>query len=82
MIAVNNEGESEPLLGVDSFRTENPYGPPSAPGKPVLVDVDYDGKDLKRFSPVTNFEQKNLLPVLRSINHLFNYKKKRTDGRR
>ena len=47
VIAVNNEGESEPLLGVDSFRTENPYGPPSAPGKPVLVDVDFDHFDLK-----------------------------------
>ncbi len=29
VIAVNAEGESEPLAGVDSFRTENPYGPPT-----------------------------------------------------
>ena len=51
VIAVNAEGESEPLMGVDSFRTENPFGPPSAPGKPHMVDVDVDHFDLKWEAP-------------------------------
>lgn len=29
MIAVNAEGESEPLSAADGFITENPFGPPS-----------------------------------------------------
>ncbi|XP_040583966.1 twitchin [Lepeophtheirus salmonis] len=40
--AVNNEGESDPLEGVDSFITENPWGPPSSPGRPILNDYDHD----------------------------------------
>ena len=51
VIAVNAEGESEALAGVDSFRTENPYGPPSAPSKPWMVDVDMDHFDMKWEAP-------------------------------
>lgn len=51
VIAVNGEGQSEPLAGVDSFTTENPYGPPSAPGKPHMVGVDVDHFDLKWDAP-------------------------------
>lgn len=40
--AVNSEGESIPLEGVDAFITENPFGPPGAPGRPVLVESDSD----------------------------------------
>ena len=45
--AVNAEGISEPLGGVDSFITENPFGTPGAPGKPEAVGVDSDHFDMK-----------------------------------
>lgn len=40
--AVNEEGESEPLMGVDSFVAENPFGVPSAPGVPSLSLLESD----------------------------------------
>ncbi|XP_059095455.1 twitchin-like [Tigriopus californicus] len=40
--AVNSEGESEPLGGVDSFLTENQFGTPGAPGRPEPIDCDFD----------------------------------------
>ena len=40
--AVNSEGISEPLPGVDSFITENPFGAPCAPGQPEAIDGDED----------------------------------------
>merc|ERR1719412_2415488 len=49
--AVNAEGVSEPLGGVDSFITENPFGNPGAPGRPVKVDGDFDHFDLKWEAP-------------------------------
>eukprot|EP00096_Caligus_rogercresseyi_P016211 TRINITY_DN878_c0_g1_i1.p1 TRINITY_DN878_c0_g1~~TRINITY_DN878_c0_g1_i1.p1 ORF type:complete len:1596 (-),score=294.53 TRINITY_DN878_c0_g1_i1:195-4982(-) len=45
--AVNNEGESDPLEGVDSFITENPWSPPSSPDRPVLNDYDHDYIQIK-----------------------------------
>lgn len=54
MSAVNAEGISEPLGGVDSFFTENPYGPPGAPGKPECVGVDSDHFDMKWGPPKNN----------------------------
>ena len=49
--AVNAEGMSEPLGGVDSFITENPFGNPGAPGRPVNVGGDFDHFDLKWEAP-------------------------------
>lgn len=40
--AVNAEGESDPLNSVDSFVAENPFGVPTAPGQPEVVDGDVD----------------------------------------
>lgn len=51
---MNAEGISEPLAGVDSFITENPYGPPGAPGKPECVGVDSDHFDMKWAPPKNN----------------------------
>ena len=52
--AVNAEGISEPLGGVDSFITENPFGTPGAPGKPEMVGVDSDHFDMKWTPPKNN----------------------------
>ena len=49
--AVNAEGVSEPLAGVDSFLTENPFGTPGAPGRPTMVGGDFDHFDLKWEAP-------------------------------
>ena len=49
--AVNAEGVSEPLGCVDSFITENPFGNPGAPGRPVNVGGDFDHFDLKWEAP-------------------------------
>ena len=49
--AVNNLGESEPLVCVDSFITENPFGAPGAPGKPELYDWDTDNFEMKWNEP-------------------------------
>ena len=49
--AVNAEGTSEPLGGVDTFITENPFGTPGAPGRPLNVGGDYDHFDLKWDAP-------------------------------
>ena len=40
--AVNGEGESDPLPGIDAFLTENPFGVSTAPGIPEMVDGDVD----------------------------------------
>ncbi len=40
--AVNAEGESDPLPGVDSFIAENSFGAPGVPGLPEPIDWDHD----------------------------------------
>ena len=45
--AVNSEGESEPLEGLDSIIAKNPFDPPDPPGKPEAVDWDKDFVDLE-----------------------------------
>lgn len=49
--AVNAEGESEPLEGLDTIVAKNPYGLPGPPGKPLLSDYDFDHFDLKWDEP-------------------------------
>ena len=49
--AVNSEGESEPLEGLDTIIAKNPFGPPGPPGQPILKDYDYDHFDLKWDEP-------------------------------
>merc|ERR1719430_3124896 len=51
VIAVNAQGESEPLCCVDSFITENPFQKPGAPGRPELKDWDSDHFDMKWDAP-------------------------------
>merc|ERR1711970_1709285 len=51
VIAVNAQGESEPLCCVDSFITENPFQKPGAPGRPELKDWDSDHFDMKWTAP-------------------------------
>ncbi len=40
--AVNAEGESEPLISIDYFVPQNLFGPPTAPGRPEMMDCDSD----------------------------------------
>lgn len=49
--AVNSQGESEYLVCVDGFVTENPFSKPGAPGKPELKDFDSDHFDMKWEAP-------------------------------
>jgi len=49
--AVNSEGESEPLEGLDTIVAENPFQPPGPPGKPNPTDYDFDHFDLKWDEP-------------------------------
>jgi len=49
--AVNAMGESEQLVCVDSFITENPFQCPGAPGRPELKDWDLDHFDMKWAAP-------------------------------
>ncbi len=49
--AVNSEGESEPLEGLDTIVAKNPFQPPGPPGKPIMTDYDYDHFDLKWDEP-------------------------------
>ena len=52
--AVNAEGSSEPLESVDNFITENPFGPPGAPGKPEHIGGDFDHFEMKYEEPRNN----------------------------
>ena len=52
--AVNSEGESEPLEGLDSIIAKNPFDPPGPPGKPICTDYDYDHFDFKWEEPKHN----------------------------
>lgn len=49
--ACNSQGESEGLVCVDSFITENPFQCPGAPGRPELKDFDSDHFDMKWAEP-------------------------------
>jgi len=49
--AVNGQGESESLVCVDSFITENPFQCPGAPGRPELRDWDSDHFDMTWSAP-------------------------------
>lgn len=49
--AVNAMGESEALVCVDGFVTENPFSTPGSPGKPELKDWDSDHFDMKWTEP-------------------------------
>ncbi|CAB4063293.1 unnamed protein product [Lepeophtheirus salmonis] len=49
--AVNVEGESESLEGLDSIIAKNPFDPPGPPGKPSMTDWDWDHFDLKWEEP-------------------------------
>lgn len=51
VIAVNAMGESEPLVSIDGFVTENPFQNPGAPGKPEMFDWDLDHFDMKWEAP-------------------------------
>ena len=54
MFAVNAEGVSEPLETVDTFITENPFGPPGAPSKPEQIGGDCDHFELRWEAPRNN----------------------------
>ncbi|KAL3252351.1 hypothetical protein MRX96_017670 [Rhipicephalus microplus] len=47
VVAVNDEGESEPLETLQGTVAKNPYDEPSKPGTPELVDWDNTSVDLK-----------------------------------
>ena len=51
VIAVSAQGESEPLVCVDSFLTENPFQCPGAPGRPEMRDWDTDHFDMMWAAP-------------------------------
>lgn len=46
VIAVNTEGESEPLIGEQSIIAKNPFDEPGKPGTPEATDWDKDHVDL------------------------------------
>jgi len=52
--AVNSEGESEPLEGLDTVIAKNPFDPPSPPGRPDPQDWDTTWVDLKWTKPITD----------------------------
>jgi predicted phage tail protein len=51
VMAVNAEGESEPLDALEPIIAKNPYDEPGAPGKPEATDWDRDHVDLKWAPP-------------------------------
>lgn len=52
--AVNSEGESEPLVGLDKIVAKNAFDPPDPPGTPEAVDWDKDFVDLKWTKPAND----------------------------
>ncbi|KAH8269759.1 hypothetical protein KR018_000421 [Drosophila ironensis] len=46
ILAVNTEGESEPLVGDQSILAKNPFDEPGKPGTPEVTDWDKDHVDL------------------------------------
>merc|ERR1719495_1751108 len=51
VVALNAEGESEPLEADKSIIAKDPYDAPSAPGKPDPTDWNVDFVDLKWKEP-------------------------------
>jgi len=52
--AVNKEGESDPLVALDSVVAKNPFDVPSKMEKPSLVDWDKDHVDLEWKPPASD----------------------------
>lgn len=52
--AVNDEGESEPLVTDKPIIAKNPFDVPGKPGTPEIVDWDADRVDLKWTAPKSN----------------------------
>ena len=51
IIAVNRQGESTPLTGIDTVEAKDPFSKSSKPGKPEVVDWDKDRVDLEWTEP-------------------------------
>ncbi|XP_054161595.1 twitchin-like isoform X2 [Oppia nitens] len=49
--AVNEEGDSEPLITLESIIAKNPYDEPTKPGTPEIVDYDNTSVELKWSPP-------------------------------
>jgi len=54
VLAVNTEGESEPLTGEQSIIAKNPFDEPGKPGTPEAVDWDKDHVDLVWKPPIND----------------------------
>lgn len=49
--AVNKQGESAPLIGLDTITAKDPFGKPDKPGTPIATDWDKDHVDLEWTPP-------------------------------
>ena len=49
--AVNKQGESAPLTGMDEITAKDPFGKPAKPGQPIATDWDKDHVDLEWMPP-------------------------------
>ncbi|XP_011700590.1 PREDICTED: twitchin isoform X1 [Wasmannia auropunctata] len=49
--AVNKQGESQPLTGMDTITAKDPFAKPDKPGAPVATDWDKDHVDLEWTPP-------------------------------
>jgi len=49
--AVNKQGESQPLTGMDTITAKDPFAKPDKPGAPVAIDWDKDHVDLEWTPP-------------------------------
>ena len=49
--AVNKQGESQPLTGMDTITAKDPFAKPDKPGTPVATDWDKDHVDLEWTPP-------------------------------
>ncbi|CAG0918476.1 unnamed protein product [Notodromas monacha] len=52
--AINNEGDSDPLVLETPIKAKNPYDAPGKPGTPEIVDYDNKSVDLKWEPPKTD----------------------------
>lgn len=51
VVAVNRQGESSPLTGMDTVEAKDPFSKSSKPGKPEVTDWDKDRVDLEWTEP-------------------------------
>lgn len=51
MVAVNDEGDSDPLTAEKPIVAKNPYDEPTKPGMPEITDYDNQSVDLKWAAP-------------------------------